>query len=210
MKAAIPLPTVDRLCLLFYYLEELLARGQRRVSSSRLAEALGIGAHSIRRDISCLGEVGDTGAGYPVARLRDHIAQKLGLNRPQKTCVVGLGRLGSAILAYGPLGESGFDIVAGFDTNINRIETIRTSVPVYPAYEMGDIVRREGIRLAVLAVPPAAAQESVEHLVDAGVRGVVNFTPAVIRYDRGTVYVRHMDVRQELAVLTAQMGLESQ
>jgi len=70
-----------------------------------------------------------------VRKLKKHLSAKLGLNKGKKACVVGLGRLGTAILNYGQLGQHGFAIVAGFDSNINKIETINTEIPLFPAHE---------------------------------------------------------------------------
>jgi len=207
-KLRIPRPTVARLCSLASLLEDLLAEGQLRVSSTQLGKLLGVGSHSVRKDINCLGgEVGDVGSGYDAARLRNYIRKEIGLEKKRNACVVGLGRLGSAILAYERFANSGYTIVAGFDSNINKLETIRTSVDLFPAHEIADVVRRKNVDIGVIAVPPGAAQESADRLIDGGVKGIVNFSPAIIQFNKGEVYVTNMDMVREFSILSAFIAL---
>ena len=155
----IPKPTISRLCLLYRFLDEMTAEGVTSISSSQIGERLGLNSHNVRKDIGYLGDVGTLGAGYDVARLKQAIADSLGLNVPHNACVVGLGRLGMAILSFDLFAQHGYTIVAGFDSNINKLETMRTEIDVFPSYMIPDVVRRRGIELAVLAVPAGVAQK---------------------------------------------------
>ena len=195
---------IYRLC------DELIAQGSEVVSSAQIGSRLGIGAHSVRKDIGYLGQMGAGKAGYDVARLRSRIEQVLGLANGRRACVVGLGRLGAAILGYRRLAQSGHRIVAGFDSNINRLETIRTDVALYPAYEIAEVARREMIELGIVAVPAEAAQQTAGALVEGGVRGIVNFAPVVIAVDSPTVVVRNIDVVNELRVVSSLLALQEQ
>jgi redox-sensing transcriptional repressor len=172
-----------------------------------MGKRLGVAAHTIRKDLNCLGEIGDAGSGYDVARLRLHLAENLGFSQVRKACIVGLGRLGSALLEYDRFGPSGFSVVAGFDANVNRIETIRTDIKVCPAYEMADVVRREAIELALITVPGPAAQGVADLLMDAGIRGILNFAPVVIETGAFDVVVRNMNVVNEMRILASLMTL---
>jgi len=207
MQTKLPQSTIERLCLLFQFCAKLQAEGIARISSTGIGSALGIPAHTIRKDINYLGEVGDTGSGYEVSRLMGHLSEALGFNLPRRACVVGLGRLGSALLEYNRVLPPGFSIEAGFDSSINRLETIRTDIPLYPAYEISDVVRREAIELALLTVPAAAAADVAEDLVKGGIRGIINFTPAVISPSLEEVVVRNMNVVNELRFLSASIAL---
>lgn len=200
-KPQLPKPTIERMTRIFHLLEELERSGDETVSSGRLGELLGFSSHSVRKDLNLIGFSGTNGARYPVRRLREFMAETLGLARSRKFCVVGLGRLGSAILHYPFLKESGFAIVAGFDSSVNRLETIRTDVKLYPAYQITEIVRSEGIELAALAVPGSAAQSAAERLAEGGIRGIVNFTPAPLKLP-GSVQILNIDLVNELRVLT--------
>jgi redox-sensing transcriptional repressor len=207
----IPRPTIARLCAICRVLDNLVLQGSKqRVSSSELGKMLGSGAHNVRKDINYLGGIGTVGSGYDIRHLRDHLRARLGLNRPRNTCVVGLGRLGAAVLNFEGFSESGFAMVAGFDSSINRLETIATAVEVFPAHEIPEIVRRKNIELAILAVPASAVQETADRCIEAGIRGIVNFTPVPIICDRAGVFITHVDVLKECAVLSAFGYLEEQ
>ena len=201
----IPQPAVIRLCSIYQLLCRLAVEGVLDISSTELEEKTGVPSHTIRKDINFLGEVGTSGKGYEVAKLKGHLESNLGLNKKRKACIVGLGRLGSAILQSQLLAGEEFRIVAGFDSNINVLETITTPISVYPSYEIAEIVRRMEIELAVLAVPPAGAQEAVERLVEGGVRGIVNFAPVIIKPKRKGVFVRNIDITGELRILSAEI-----
>ena len=101
MKKNIPEPTIIRLSQIYRYMEELEQTGKKSVHSSKIGEKIDTGAHSVRKDISYIGEIGKKSAGYNVKELKNHIYNQLGFAKTRKTCVVGLGRLGSAILNYG-------------------------------------------------------------------------------------------------------------
>jgi redox-sensing transcriptional repressor len=120
--------------------------------------------------------------------------------------VVGLGRLGSAYLNFSAFENSGeFELVAGFDTNVNRVEILKSPIPLYPAYKMGEVIGRFGIEMALLCVPGEAAQGAAERLAAAGIQGIVNFAPAALRLPAGVV-VRNVYVVDELRALTVKLN----
>ncbi|HEX7509993.1 MAG TPA: hypothetical protein VF335_01725, partial [Chitinivibrionales bacterium] len=139
--------------------------------------------------------------GYSIKKLMAHISGHMGLRDSRSACIVGLGRLGTAILNYERLAASGLNIIAGFDSNINKLETIRTAIPLFPAYEISKVVKRLRIELAVLAVPAIAAAEAAQRLVDGGIHGIVNFSPAVLKPAEG-VFVRNIDLVGEFRILS--------
>ena len=193
--------------MVFHLCQELRLQGKMSISSTGIGRMLGVAAHTVRKDLNYLGEIGNTGSGYDIGRLEGHLAQALGFAQVRKACIVGLGRLGSALLEYDRFGPCGFSIEAGFDANINRIETIKTDIKVYPAYEMADVVRRKAIELALVAVPAAAAQDVANALINGGIRGIVNFTPVVIDVGISDIVVRNMNVVNEMRVLASLMTL---
>ncbi|MFW5775345.1 MAG: redox-sensing transcriptional repressor Rex [Chitinivibrionales bacterium] len=203
----LPKPVVTRLCTLYRLLIELGGQGAATVSSTELGGMLGVSAHSIRKDIAHLGEIGNVGAGYAVETLRDAICARLNLSRHRNCCIVGLGRLGSAVLDSDRFASSGFEIVAGFDSSINRLETIRTDISVYPAYQIARIASEKKIELGIIAVPAAAAQQTAERLIEGGVRGILNFSSAIIRQIPPDVFVTNMDFVRECTILAAHMEL---
>jgi len=200
-KSKVPPPSLARLLSVFRLLEQLEREGLKSISSSELGKILGFKPDSIRKDVSYLGEVGNFGGGYEVSKLKAHICANLGLDVKRKACVVGLGRLGSAILNYDDLRENGYSIIAGFDSSINKLETITTSVELFPAHEISDVVRKKGIEIGLIAVPARAAQETAKKLIDGGIRGIINFSPAVIKA-RADVMVRNIDLVGECMILS--------
>jgi redox-sensing transcriptional repressor len=145
--------------------------------------------------------VGNFGGGYEVLKLKDHISVNLGLDRKRRTCVVGLGRLGTAILNYDDLNENGFSVVAGFDSNINKLETTTTPVELFPAHEISEVVKKKGIEIGLIAVPARAAQETADRLMDGGIRGIINFSPVAIKA-KNNVMIRNLDLLGEYMILS--------
>jgi redox-sensing transcriptional repressor len=201
----IPAPTITRLCQLFHLLKRLESEGDMRVSSTGLGAEMGVGAHNVRKDINYLGEVGEGSAGYDVVKLRQRIADRLDLTQRKKICIVGLGNLGAALLEHHR--KTGvYDVAAGFDSSINRLETIQTDVPVFPAYDIADVVKSRNIELALIAVPAHAAQEAADRLIAGGIRGIINFAQVVIKPSRPEVIVRNVDLDSELLVVSAMLA----
>jgi redox-sensing transcriptional repressor len=207
----IPAPAKERLLYLMRLLER--SGGEGPVSSARIEALTGWASHTVRKDISFLeaaidggdsaGTAGSSG-GYDPAVLVPRIKKALGLEIRRKYCVVGLGRLGSAYLNIQDLDESEFELAAGFDTNVNRTEILRSPVPLYPAYKMPEVITRFGIEIALLCVPVEAAQSAADKLAAAGIRGILNFVPALITVPPG-VAVRNVYVRDELLSLSIKM-----
>ena len=207
MQERIPKPAISRLCLIFRVLDEMIQSGMGTVSSAQLAERLSMNSHNVRKDISYLGDIGNLGAGYDVIKLKKAIAAVLGLDKSRNACVIGLGRLGTAILNFEQFQPKGYKIVAGFDSNINKIETLRTSVALYPSYMIEEIIRRFDVDLAILAVPETAAQKVTDQLVKGGIKGIVNLTPAIIKPHKQDVFVSNLSIVGHFNYLSALITL---
>jgi redox-sensing transcriptional repressor len=206
----IPAPAKDRLLQLMRILE---AAGDEPITSAQIEVLTGWSSNTIRKDISFLEAVAGQAAvgtanGYAPASLVPAIRRALSLDAPRKYCVVGLGRLGSAYLnMQSPLGGAalpGFELVAGFDTSVNRVEILQSPAPLYPAYKMGEVITRFGIEIALLCVPPDAAQVAAEKLAAAGIRGILNFAPAVLKLPP-EVAVRNVYLEDELRALAIRL-----
>jgi redox-sensing transcriptional repressor len=204
--------TRERLLHLMRILE---AAGDRPLTSAQIEGLTGWSSHTIRKDISVLEAAGaDSGApcragsvnGYAPALLIPLIRRALSLDTARKYCVVGLGRLGSAYLGARsfPGGASDFELAAGFDISVNRVEILQSPAPLYPAYKMGEVIARFGIEIALLCVPPQAAQETAEKLAAAGIRGILNFAPSVLTVPP-EVAVRNVYLEDELRALAIRM-----
>jgi redox-sensing transcriptional repressor len=182
----------------------VLEQGDGKPITSAEVEALtGWASHTIRKDISYLGGDFGSASGYGES-LAPAIKKALGLDRRRRFCVVGLGRLGSAYLNL-PAGDFGeFELAAGFDSNVNRVEILKSPAPLYPAYKIPEIIGRFSIELALLCVPAAAAQGAAEKLAASGIRGILNFAPLALSLGP-EVAVRNVYVVDELRALALRL-----
>jgi redox-sensing transcriptional repressor len=210
----IPEPAKERLLYLMRVLEK---SGGKPLTSGELETLTGWSSCTIRKDISFLGadcgprggevnkKVG-TSCGYNPETLIPAIKAALGLDRRRRFCVVGLGRLGSAYLNFRSFELEEFELAAGFDSNVNRVEILKSAVPLYPAYKINEVVNRFAIEIALLCVPGEAAQASAEKLAAAGIRGIVNFAPVVLSLPP-EIAVRNVYVTDELRALAVKINL---
>lgn len=197
----IPDPAIERLLHLLRFLERL---DVQFITSSEIEEYTGWSSATVRKDISYLEGISAGTAGYEVGRLKEVIRETLGLTEGRRICIVGLGRLGSAFLNFTGFEQEGFHLVAGFDSSVNRVEILRSPVPLYPTYKMAEVISRFQIELALLCVPASEAQKSAEKLVAAGIRGILNFAPVVLTVPP-TVAVENLYVVDGLRALTARL-----
>ncbi|MFQ3546722.1 MAG: redox-sensing transcriptional repressor Rex [Termitinemataceae bacterium] len=195
----IPGPSVERLLALVRLLERLSVP---YVTSGEIEERTGWSSNTVRKDISYIEGAVAGSSGYDRLRLLSAITEALGLTKTRRFCIVGLGRLGSAYLNFPAFSDEHFELVAGFDSNVNRIEILRSPVPLYPAYKMGEVISRFSIELALLCVPGSEAQAATDRLVSAGIKGIINFAPVVLKVPEG-VSVRNVYIVDELRAISA-------
>ena len=198
----IPNNTLNRLCRIYGYLSNQQKQGIEFVSSAMLAKAVAATDYSVRKDISLLDITGYTRKGYGVESLREELGKKLNLNQKRRACIVGLGRLGTALLDYENFQDDGFEIIAGFDKSINKIERLHTQVELFPVSSLEDTVKRLSIDVGIIAVPAEAAQEVADRLVSGGIKGILNFSPAKIVVAENIVF-HDMDFTGALRFIAA-------
>jgi redox-sensing transcriptional repressor len=205
-RHAVPDVTVPRLALYLRKLRELRARGVERVSSQELADEIELNAAQIRKDFSYFGEFGVRGVGYEVELLIEEITKCLGLDRTWSLVIVGAGQLGTALAWYKGFAQQGFRLVAVFDSSPRKVGAS------YGAGQVRDIAQLERfceeqreagepVDVALLTVPAAAAQETVDRVVAAGVRAILNFAPMRVSTPPDVV-VRQVDLTSELMFLS--------
>ncbi|MFO0851522.1 MAG: redox-sensing transcriptional repressor Rex [Gemmataceae bacterium] len=156
------------------------ARVGGTVSSIELSRAVGVGAAQVRRDLAAVGHVGLRGVGYDAAGLAVALRRALGIDRPWRAVLVGVGNLARALLRYRGFREQGFLIVGLFDADPAKVGQAVEGLAVEPLAAVHDRVKATGAELGVLTVPAEAAQPVADLLVAAGVRGLLNFAPAVL------------------------------
>ena len=197
----LPLPTIRRYPIFLRAIGEMMDAGEAFISSSVLAERLGLDPVLTRKDLAMAGVPGRPRRGYPAGELRAAINRALGWDSATDAVLVGAGSLGSALLGYAGFKEQNLSIVAAFDANPRLAGSTVHGVKVRPLAEMARLVRRLKVHLAILTVPTAAAQACAATLVEAGVRGILNFSSAQLSVPEGVI-VQNVDLAQPLAVLS--------
>jgi redox-sensing transcriptional repressor len=174
--------TTNRLSVYLRCLNLLDAAGVRTISSQALAEQFHLNAAQIRKDLAYFGEFGVRGVGYYVKELRNHLRQILGLDRRVRVAIMGAGNLGLALADYPGFRCEGFEIAALFDTVREKIgQRSRGGVPIFDIADLRRIVRKEEIRIAVIAVPATAARTVLQTVVAAGIKAILNFSPGTFK-----------------------------
>ena len=203
-KVRIPASTVNRLSLYLRVFSQAELAGHQTVSSRELADLSGINSAQVRKDLAYFGQFGRRGVGYDVAGLKDEIRGILGLDHEWNCCIIGVGHLGTALLMYRGLRSYGFNVVAAFDADPDKVSWELEGVPVYDITDLGRVAREKKLEIAVLAVPGPVAQEVAEMVVAARIPALLNFAPVQLRAGAATI-VRQVDLAGELEALTYQL-----
>ena len=157
-------------------LNRLQALGFVKVFSDNLADAIGVTASQVRKDFSIFGISGNKRGGYKIEELIEKINNILGKNELNKVIIVGAGKLGMALLKYKGFEKEGIKIVASFDIDPAK-QMDDSDVPVLPLENLNDFVRKNSIRIGIIAVPDMAAQSVADSMFLAGIKGILNFAP---------------------------------
>jgi redox-sensing transcriptional repressor len=197
----IPEKTVTRLSIYLRCLEELEADGVASVSSRQMAERFGLNSAQVRKDLAYFGQFGVRGLGYYIAELKHNLERILGLKQDWEVALVGVGNLGSALIAYKGFQARGFKIGVAFDTDPARVGQVVGGVQVVETAKLVPTLRKKKVKIAVLAVPAPAAQSVADLLVEAGVTAILNFAPAQITVPEG-VKVQNVDLSVLLKTLS--------
>jgi redox-sensing transcriptional repressor len=200
-RPEIPRKTIYRLSIYLRCLARLRENGIGTVSSEALAKAAGVKSTQLRKDLACFGTFGTRGLGYDVAELSQKIADELGTSRLQPVILVGAGPLGLALLSYRGFEKEGFEIVAAFDTEPGRKREKEIKQPICGMDGLPSFVKKQNVKMAILTVPAAAAQEVANRLVQAGITGVLNFSPIVLSVPE-KVMVNNVNLAIELENLS--------
>ena len=192
--------SVGRLSLYLRRLEGLLREGTTKVSSSLLGESLGVTDTQVRKDLAYLGNLGHPGIGYAAPELIAAIRRALGIDREWAVALAGVGNLARALLHYHGFAARGFRVVALFDADPAKVGQRVEGLTVHGPESMPAVIAATGAEVGVLAVPAEPAQAVADALIAAGIRGLLNFAPAVLRVPPG-VSVVSVDLTVQLEQL---------
>ncbi len=175
--------------------------GLSTVSSETLAERGGTTAAQVRKDLSFFGSFGKRGLGYEVSELAERLREILGLSRTWKVALIGVGRIGSALIEYGDFRERGFRIVTVVDSDPGKVGKRWRGIMVRPESELEEVLREERVDIAILAVPVGSVQALTDRVVGAGVRAILNFAPTQLRVPKD-VLLNDVNMAVELEALS--------
>lgn len=179
--------------------------GLKKAYSYVLSEETGVSAVLIRKDFSQCGIKGRRRGGYDIRELLDELKKLFGREKEQNVILVGLGNIGSALVRFEGYRQSNLKLVAAFDIDPYK-RNRRYSVPVYSPDSMKDVIDTFDVSVAILAVPEFSAQEVCNFMVDNGIRGILNFAPALLKVPRH-VLVNNINIMIELDRLMYHIGV---
>lgn len=173
---------INKKCIirLFRYknaLHRLNNLGFVKVFSDNLADAVGVTASQVRKDFSLFGISGNKRGGYKIEELLEKLNHILGKNEQQKVIIVGGGNIGSALMKYRGFEKEGLKIAACFDIDPAKYGHKEGDIPVLALDSMKDFVRKNNIKIGIIAVPDVAAQQVLDLMLASGIKGIVNFAP---------------------------------
>lgn len=204
----VPGPAVRRLSLYLRQLEAFHAIDRRTISSRQLGESLGLSDAQVRKDLAYFGQFGHPGIGYRVPELIQKVRRILGTDKQSNVLLVGVGNLGRALVSFRGFSKRGFEVVAAFDKDPDKVGQPlpgSRAARILPLADMAQVVRKQSIRLGILAVPAAAAQSVADDMVDAGVRGILNFAPVTLQVPP-EVSLASVDIGVHLEQLSFQLS----
>ncbi|MCR2802973.1 redox-sensing transcriptional repressor Rex [Paenibacillus soyae] len=206
-QAKISEAVVRRLPIYLQVLNELHSREIQTVSSQELGVKLDLNPAQIRKDLAYFGEFGRKGIGYDVIYLIEKIRQILKVNQTIKVALVGAGNLGHALCNYNKYSKDNMKITAVFDIHPDKIGTNINNLVVQPMNELTEVVEEQNIRIGIITVPAYEAQNVANQFIAAGVEGILNFAPAILRVPE-EVRIHNADFTRELLSLAYYLNHE--
>lgn len=197
----IPRATIQRLATYLQVLEAMHKEGVQVISSEPLSRACDVNASQVRKDLAYFGEFGVRGVGYYVSYLLEAIKVCLHANREWRVALVGVGNLGRALLNHREFRRRGFTIVAAFDCDPFKIGETAYGLEVYCTKTLMERVPELNIEIGIITTPPERAQRAASQLVEAGIKGILNYSAARISVP-DTVFVEYVDFFHQIYSLT--------
>ena len=199
-RTEIPRKAIYRLSVYLRCLHRLENNRIHTVSSEVLAKAAGVKSTQLRKDLTYFGQFGTRGLGYDVKQLIEMISERLGTKSLQPVVIVGIGNLGRALLSYRGFEREGFEVVGAFDMQSDRFPK-EVPIQVQSMKVMPKVIDEHLVKMAILCVPPTAAQEVTNQLIEYGVVAILNFAPIVLSVP-DEVTVNNVNLAMELENLS--------
>ena len=193
--------TVRRLSIYLSFLEEIDSQGVTTTSSDDLATLGGTTSAQVRKDLSFFGSFGKRGLGYSVPELAAALREILGLGRQWRVCIIGVGKIGSALAKYAGFAERGFNVTGLYDSDASKVNHRSGGIPIQSTDDLEKDIKSGKYDIAVITVPAENAQPIVDRLVKAGMKAILSFAPTQLTVP-DEVELRTVNMAMELEALT--------
>jgi len=200
-KKRISESTIHRLSLYYRALSLFEKEGYETVSSKELAKREKLTPAQVRKDLSFFGSFGTRGLGYPVVELSRQISSILGIDRPWRVALIGVGNIGSALVSYKEFARQRFEIVKLFDNDQRKNGSNHKGIIVSDINNLAKELKKDNIEMVIIAVPATVAQYIVDDVVAAGIKAILNFAPVNLKVP-DDVYLRSENMSMELEYLS--------
>ncbi len=198
-------PSVRRLPAYLHIIRNANSKGLKNISGTVIANELELEAIQVRKDLAITGIVGKPKKGYPVKPLIDAIEDFLGWRKPNDAILIGVGNLATALLGYQEFQFHGLHFVAAFDNDTKKIGTIVHGVPVLSLETLPEHVKNLKVNIAVITVPSSIAQSIADSAINAGIKGIWNFSNIKLKIPKGVAYQQE-DLTSGYALLSLMMN----
>ncbi|MEF3245074.1 MAG: redox-sensing transcriptional repressor Rex [Caldisericaceae bacterium] len=199
----VPYPTIERLALYVRCLRHLKENGVKTISSKEFASFTRTTPEQVRKDFSYFGKFGKTGEGYDVSKLAKRIDKILKVKRKWSIAIIGAGSLGSALSRYPGFKEVGYEVKALFDIDPEKVGKKISNIPIYHIDSFNEIVNKENIEIAIVAVPISAVEKVSKVLATSKIKGILNFTPMTLNIKtRKRTVIQDVDLTQKLYIIS--------
>ncbi|HOV21849.1 MAG TPA: redox-sensing transcriptional repressor Rex [bacterium] len=199
-KQQISSETIKRLAVYLRYLEKLYREGVKIISSSHISKILNIPSSQFRKDLSFFGEFGKRGVGYDIGKLIREIKKIIGIDEKIRVIIIGVGRLGSALIGYPGFSDLNIEISGAFDKSPEKVGKKIENIIIRNISGIGEFIKKEKIKVAVICVPANQAQNVCDILVENSIKGILNFAPVKLLANEN-ISISNVDVASEICNL---------
>jgi len=187
---------INRLLSYRHILNRFKSLGMVKIFSDNIADPLGISASLVRKDFAIFGISGSQKGGYLISSVLDKIDQILGSDKVQEVVIIGVGRIGEALMSFKGFYKDGIRIVAGFDVDVKKIRP-KGDIPIIPMEEFPQFIKKHNVKVAIMTVPDIAAQQTLEILKSSNIQGILNFTPVKFK-STDDIVINNFNIENEL------------
>lgn len=203
---SISMSVIRRLPRYYRFLSELDEQNIDKISSTKLAQIMNVTASQVRQDLNCFGGFGQQGYGYSVRQLKEEIKRILGLNNGYKAILIGAGNFGTAVAKHLDFDRLGFELVACFDKDENKIGLSIGDLIIRSDAELGEFCGVNKIDTAILCIPKDCVENMLDKLYSLGLRSYWNFSHYDITAKYSDTVVENVHLSDNLMTLCYRMN----